>query len=85
MGEQTLEFELLTCINMLNKKKKKINLCLSLSPETVDQAQAEGEWTAVQLPHLPDGVLHRLRHQPRYVFVLFRVVKTTLSSSYNIS
>ena len=23
MGEQTLEFELLTCINMLNKKKKK--------------------------------------------------------------
>ena len=23
MGEQTLEFELLTCINMLNKKNKK--------------------------------------------------------------
>ena len=23
MGEQTLKFELLTCINMLNKKKKK--------------------------------------------------------------
>ena len=24
MGEQTLEFELLTCINMLNNKNKKI-------------------------------------------------------------
>ena len=29
MGEQTLEFELLTCINMLNKKKKKKkNVCM---------------------------------------------------------
>ena len=27
MGEQTLEFELLTCINMLNKKKKKKIMC----------------------------------------------------------
>ena len=25
MGEQTFEFELLTCINMLNKKKRKRN------------------------------------------------------------
>ena len=42
MGEQTLEFELLTCINMLNKKKKKKKRYLLPIFHYVDQGRAYG-------------------------------------------
>ena len=31
MGEQTLEFELLTCINMLNKKEEKKKMFIAFA------------------------------------------------------